>query len=365
MSDVWLTSSSGNNNTDDNFTLNSIVVDIDNDIVYNITDWMINGVSDMVLNMPFENTTNNTEAKDYSSYQNNGNIVGAVCNSTNGLIGQGCDFSNDVINLGYTSSLNITSAITLSAWVKRDVDTNAWGAIVSKWNGGLSKRSYGIYVSNTGFWAFHLSSTGGDNINVQSNDQALADGWHHILGVYDGTNMNLYIDGVNQTDSDTISGIYGIDQDLEIGSFSSGDFDGQIDEVKIWNRSLSDSEILAIYNNESILHSDAVDFYGVGATVKANVTINDLIDNRGNLETEEVTIQSVTPPEDTCTYTSGDWNVDCSDNCVISEVVNLDGNDISIVGTGTFTLNADIKNFVILHRAGVCTITQDGGYFKW
>ena len=49
---------------------------------------------------------------------------------------------------------------------------------------------------------------------------------------------------------------------------------------------------------------------------------------------------SQTPPSDTCTYTSGDWNVDCSDNCVINSAQDLGANNLIITGTGTFTANA-------------------------
>lgn len=47
---------------------------------------------------------------------------------------------------------------------------------------------------------------------------------------------------------------------------------------------------------------------------------------------------------DTCTYSSGNWNVQCSDNCVISSPVNLGGNNLIISGSGTFTANAAISN---------------------
>lgn len=47
---------------------------------------------------------------------------------------------------------------------------------------------------------------------------------------------------------------------------------------------------------------------------------------------------------DTCTYSSGNWNVLCSDNCVISSPVDLNNNNLIISGSGTFTANAAISN---------------------
>ena len=71
----------------------------------------------------------------------------------------------------------------------------------------------------------------------------------------------------------------------------------------------------------------------------------------------------------TCTYSSGNWNVDCSDNCTISSEVDLSGNNVSIIGTGTFTTTVDIFNYEILIIEGTdssnkCIVTCDGGCFK-
>ena len=55
---------------------------------------------------------------------------------------------------------------------------------------------------------------------------------------------------------------------------------------------------------------------------------------------------------DTCTYTSGNWVVDCSDNCLITSEVDVGGNDIYITGTGTFRTTANIINCFI--KIGQC-----------
>ena len=73
--------------------------------------------------------------------------------------------------------------------------------------------------------------------------------------------------------------------------------------------------------------------------------------------------------EDTCTYTSGNWEVDCSDDCVISSPVDLGGYNISIIGTGTFKTTAAITNYKKLYIKGtdssnICRVTCDGGCFN-
>ena len=56
----------------------------------------------------------------------------------------------------------------------------------------------------------------------------------------------------------------------------------------------------------------------------------------------EKQVQSA-PAADSCTYSgSGDWNIDCYDNCVINSPVNLGSNALTIIGQGTIIINADI-----------------------
>lgn len=71
---------------------------------------------------------------------------------------------------------------------------------------------------------------------------------------------------------------------------------------------------------------------------------------------------------DTCTYSSGNWAIDCSDNCVINNTVDVSGNNISIIGTGTFTTIANITGWNDLLIQGtdtsnICDVTCSGGCF--
>jgi hypothetical protein len=62
---------------------------------------------------------------------------------------------------------------------------------------------------------------------------------------------------------------------------------------------------------------------------------------------------------DTCSYTSGNWAVTCSNNCTISSNVNGGGgtNSFSAIGFGTMTLNANITNFKNYQISGGCNVT--------
>ena len=102
-------------------------------------------------------------------------------------------------------------------------------------------------------------STGGTNPGWQNNVSGLLnDGiWHHFGVVYDGSNEILYIDGA-QVFSTAGTGIIGNISStyFKIGAWAgageavTGFMNGQIDEISVYNRSFSSSEVKAIYNSE-------------------------------------------------------------------------------------------------------------------
>ena len=66
---------------------------------------------------------------------------------------------------------------------------------------------------------------------------------------------------------------------------------------------------------------------------------------------------------DSCTYSSGNWNINCSDNCVISSNVNLGNNNMIFSGSGTFTLNSNVNitNINQIQLSSGCEIILNSG----
>ncbi len=81
--------------------------------------------------------------------------------------------------------------------------------------------------------------------------------WYHIVATYDGSVKYLYINGIREPDSVNTSGSLGPNtyhRDFTLGSYdhtANGDyvnfFGGKMDDVRIYNRALSNAEIAAIY----------------------------------------------------------------------------------------------------------------------
>lgn len=167
------------------------------------------------------------------------------------------DGVDDYIDVGNPASLQITGALSISAWVKfigNDV------AIVSKWESGSSSRprSYALFADSFGtnhYPSFVIYNSG-------SSYQALGatridDGnWHHVLGTFNpSTYVRLYVDG-NLDAENTTSIPATIDNDpadFVIGAIKSlGNpvifLNGSIDEVAVWNSDQS-ANVATIYNS--------------------------------------------------------------------------------------------------------------------
>lgn len=69
-------------------------------------------------------------------------------------------------------------------------------------------------------------------------------------------------------------------------------------------------------------------------------------------------IGEYTPPNSTCIYSgSGNWNINCYENCTISNNYNLAGNNITLIGSGTITITSNLSNFKMkLNTGNTCRI---------
>jgi prepilin-type N-terminal cleavage/methylation domain-containing protein len=196
-----------------------------------------------------------TIAYDSSGNNNNGTLCnGSSCNVqgpqwVDGKVGKALSFDgvDDYLDAGNGTSLNIPNKWTLSVWLKRG-DTQNYRAIISKYNDIFSQPYYALHTTpNTLRWEV---SDVGSNIRsldwYPSHTLSISE-YYYIVLTYDGNNFRLYQNGIFM---DSRSWSYGFGNNtfpLRIGKFWAGNFNGFIDEVRIYNRTLSDSEIKALY----------------------------------------------------------------------------------------------------------------------
>ena len=211
--------------------------------------------NDLVLWMPFDSVNGSGNPIDLSTFGNNGTLIGTTAiNSGNGTWGNGIwlNGSGSYVNLGDDNGFNFTEGFSYGAWFKAD------NFPPSAWNGILSRGDF----AGSGIKGFYLAVSsidnktrcynGGINEGVLSNSVALVSEWYHVMCVHNGTDTFMYVDGVLQDDFTT--GDYDVSNTglIHIGKtftdLSNSYWNGSIDEVMIFNRTLTTDEILALYN---------------------------------------------------------------------------------------------------------------------
>ena len=166
--------------------------------------------------------------------------------------------SSRYVAVADTTALQITGALTLEAWINVHnlPGTNGNAGIVAKYVGSGDKRAYNLYIDGqSGSQALGLVISPDGTFSsaaVLTDNVALdEDEWLHVVGTFDpNTAMRLYIDGQQaaSTTSGVPSQIANTSADLWLGVQyhlgTTGNFlDGLLDEVAIYNRVLSPSEI--------------------------------------------------------------------------------------------------------------------------
>lgn len=190
---------------------------------------------------------------------NDGTMQGglhASANSFPGKLGKALSFdgNNDYVSVANNAALNPTSAITVTAWVKRS-SNGSRDFIVSKGkSAGGGDHQYWLEFTAANELVFLLEDGSGAVHKLTAADTTFTDNsWHHIAATYDGNIQKIYVDGV--ADSATISWTDSIDttaDDLVLGNRSfyyNIPYGGLIDDVRIYERALTVDEIQALYNN--------------------------------------------------------------------------------------------------------------------
>ncbi|MHC5060400.1 MAG: LamG domain-containing protein [Planctomycetota bacterium] len=196
----------------------------------------------------------NTTVADSSSNRNNGTARWNTADlSAPGAIDSALSFdgSSDYVNCGDSGAFDFSGAFSLAAWVKSD-DPDSWERVVGRLD-TVSNSGYFLGKTTTddgGVWEF-ATWVAGNKVIIKS-DSAPTGGWQFVVATRDtdGT-MKLYVDSVLQSQTGANPGVINSSGSLLIGAnynLIKAFFDGLIDEVKIYSKALSASEIIDLYN---------------------------------------------------------------------------------------------------------------------
>jgi len=184
-----------------------------------------------------------------------------------------------------TSNISVSgvSSRTVSIWAKsldanRDFSYAYWGGwnsqradgaggnwaisylpwkITQPWRAYPEDKSGNIYVDGN-YWVY-LTTT--DPLDISGS-------WHNLVYTYDNNNMasSVYLNGVlqaNNASSTNMEIMNTVDSPIHIGS-PDASFDVSIDDMRIYNRALSSSEVATLYATESVPEPSALSLLAVG-----------------------------------------------------------------------------------------------------
>jgi hypothetical protein len=196
-----------------------------------VSYWPLDGNTEEVSGNDFDATTSGSPTTGFGTY---------------GTGAYDFDGSNDFLEVPHASGpgtaldMNRTNEVTVSMWVNQDTAGSGWTALLQR-----SDRSYNLHLADGGRPTFTIYDTTWRSAEAPTDIGT--DEWHHLVGTFNGSTVEMYVDGdrVATTGADFVRSA---NQPIRIGanppaSGGNRNFDGKIDEVRVYDRALSADEI--------------------------------------------------------------------------------------------------------------------------
>ena len=190
---------------------------------------------------------------------NNGSDTNVSYSTSTGKINQGAGFDGSASRINIGNMVSGQVDVSVGAWIKTTFTPDAQVGnvqIVGQRQG--PNPQWILFEDQNGKVGFFAFGTSGDAANFAGNTTITDGNWHYVGVAQSGTTYTMYVDGaVDATATgpaityDSSGGSIGYDRKgyEALGSGSGHWFNGSIDEVSVWNTSLSASDFSTLYNS--------------------------------------------------------------------------------------------------------------------
>jgi len=262
------------------------------------------------------------------------------------------DGSNDLVNLGnaITNSLAGGTKVTVEAWVK-PTSFAGLGCIVGNYNTGAGTMQIMLRRAGNSYYEFWVGN-GGSWYNTNSVATPSLNIWQHVAGTWDGSVASIYVNGVLSGTTTPALSVLGnaSNNPVWIGANTINEnFTGDVDEIRIWNRTLCMGEIQNNMNGEIPTTATGLlanYHFNQGLATGNNIAINTLTDASGNSNTGTLTNMSLNG-------TISNWSAPGAVNTSVTPFVSPSIN----VNSGTICSG---QSFTVT-PSGASTYTVQGG----
>ncbi len=246
---------------------------------------------------------------------------------------------------------NLDGQFTIECWFKVETGHSGGDAMMAHWT--ATDSSWLIRVANIdNDIEFIFSTTGtGETSRIQSNGAVTLDKWHHVAVTRNSSNLlQMYVDGVLQSDTQTIGNFFNSTAPLEFGAHSLGTsdfFQGPLSDIRIWNVERTQQEIQTNMNKRLVGNeSGLVGYWPLSEGdiyLASGFDIRLLDEIEGQVPQAQLTIQNVDRRiiENIRQITS-DEPVDCRLEVVLGSAVHVP--EISISGLELRDIGYDVIN---------------------
>jgi glucose/arabinose dehydrogenase len=206
--------------------------------------------TNLVAALSFNENTG-TIANDNSGNNNTGTLTNGPTWSATGKYGSAIlfDGTNDLVNVNDANSLDLTNGMTIEAWVNPS-NLTGYKTVICKEN-GTNNLAYVLSANNnTSGTANQRPNTririGTTTTTATGTTKLTLNTWAHIASTYDGITLRFFVNGTQVSTSNVTGNMITTTNLLRIGgspNLGTQYFAGLIDEVRVYNRALSQAEI--------------------------------------------------------------------------------------------------------------------------
>jgi hypothetical protein len=210
-------------------------------------DEIKNSYSDLLAYYPF-----NGNANDLSGYNHHGTVNGATLTTDRfGNIDGAYEFDgiNDFISIPQSPSLNIENELSISVWIKPTAFPTSGNMMILGKSNYTSATNYLLRIKPNGFLQFEYKTFANS-----SDNPLLLNQWNHVVVTSNTSNeKQVYVNNVLAAHTSQSSPFGLVSNPVTIGaaSYNSEYFNGSIDDVKIYQKALSDADVAQLYNTIS------------------------------------------------------------------------------------------------------------------